>query len=125
MADPLPYYPKGRIALGNGDLMDVENVKITVKNGAKLKHTLRRSPSGVVLGVKEVELSFEGTVSEAGYERDYIGAVLAGTVKQLRIKVPGETLTFTGVPTERGQELPLDDAIKFNVSWVGKVSVGV
>jgi hypothetical protein len=123
MADLLPYYPKGRIALGNGDLYDVENVKITIKNGAKLKHTLRRSPSGVVKGVLESELNFEGIVSEAGYERDYIGKILNGTVTQLRIKVPGETITFTGVPTERSQELPLDDAIKFTVNWIGAVSV--
>jgi hypothetical protein len=123
MSDSLPYYPKGRIALGNGDLYDVENVKITVKNGAKLKHTLRRSPSGVTKGTTEAEISFEGTVPESGYERDYIGKVLAGTVTQIRIKVPGETITFTGVPTERGMDLPLDDAVKFNVNWIGKVSV--
>jgi hypothetical protein len=121
MADPLPYYPKGRLAMGNGELMDIENVKVTTKNGAKLKHTLKKSPSGVTKGVLETELSFEGIVSENGYERDYIGRVINGTVTQLRVKVPGETLVFTGVPTERSMELPLDDAIKFTVSWVGKV----
>lgn len=123
MSDELLYYPKGRLALGNGDLMDVEHVKVSVKNGAKLKHTLRRSPSGVAMGVKEASLTFDGTISEKGYERDYIGAVLNGTIKQLRIKVPGETLVFVGVPTDRDQDSPLDDATKFTVNWIGKASV--
>lgn len=120
MAETLLYYPKGRLALGNGDLLDVENVKVTVKNGAKLKHTLRRSPSGVTAGVEEAELTFEGTVSEEGYERDYLGMVKNKTIKQLRFKVPGETLTFTGVATERTQEAPLEDAIKFSISMIGR-----
>jgi len=121
MSDILPYYPKGRLALGNGDLLDVVSVKTNIKNGGKLKHTIRQSPSGYVLGVRECDLNFEAIVSEKGYERDYIGMVLSGLVKQLRIKVPGSTLIFTGIATSKSIELPLDDAVKYTVDWIGKV----
>lgn len=120
MSDDFSYYPKARLALGNGDLMDVTNVKHSIKNGGKIQATLRRNPSGVTTGVKESTLSFDGIVSEQGYERDYLTMVKNGVIKQLRLKVPGETLVFTGIPTERSTENALEDAIKFSVEWIGK-----
>lgn len=123
MSDEMLYYPKGRIAMGAGDLMDVESIKTNIKNNAKLKHTIRRSPSGVVMGTKEGSCSFDAILSEKGYERDYVSAILNGTIKQIRIKVPGETVTMSGVFTERDNDIPLDDAIKYSIQFIGKVTV--
>src|SRR6185436_8097716 len=112
MAQDQKIFPKGQIAMGNGDLVDVYNVKHEITNNAKQIHTLRRKGAGMTLGTEETTVTFEATVSEDGPERDYLKAIKRGLIRQLRIKIPGETLTINGMATKRSLELPLDDAIK-------------
>lgn len=123
MADDLKIYPRGQLALGNGDLVQVTNVKHVTKNNGKLVHTIRQSPSGVVKGVTDGELSFDAVCDEDGFERDYFKLIMDGTIKQFRVKVPGETISFTGMATERSLELPMDDAVKYSINVVGKSEV--
>lgn len=122
MSDML-YYPKGRIAIGSGDLLQVIDFSVEIKNSAKLIHTLRTSPSGVTLGPKEATVSFNGVLDENGPERDYISAVLNGTIKQVRGKFPGITCTLSGVFTDKKIDTTIEDAIKFSCNFVGKVTV--
>lgn len=112
-------YPRGRIALGTGDLIDVTNVKIDITNNAKQIHTLRQKGAGFTLGVEETNVSFDVAVSEDGLERDYLADIKAGSVKQLRIKIPGKTITVNGAFKDASFELPLDDAIKVSVMFIG------
>ena len=123
MSDEMLYYPRARIAAGNGDLMDIEDFSVEVKNNGKLKHTQRRSPSGVVKGNTEANVSFNAILSEKGWERDYVTAILNGTIKQIRVKVPGETIVISGIYTDRKVDAPLDDAIKYAVQFIGKPTV--
>lgn len=123
MADDLKVYPRGQLALGNGDLAQVHNVKHTVKNNGKLVHTIRQSPSGVTQGVKDTELTFDAVCDEDGFERDYFKMIMDGTIKQFRVKVPGETISVSGMATERSTELPVDDAIKYSIHVIGKTEV--
>lgn len=115
-------YPRGRIALDSGDLIDVTNVKLDTTNNAKQVHTLRRKGAGVTLGTHETTISFDVVVSEEGLERDYLSMVKRGTIKQLRIKVPGETINAEGVFKDLSFELPLDDAIKQSLTFIGKLT---
>jgi hypothetical protein len=103
-----------------GDLIDVTNVSITHTNNAKQVHTLRRDGAGVVLGVKETTVSFDAVISEDGPERDYFQLVKLGRIQQLRIKIPGQTITVQGVYKDSNFELPLDDAIKVSLAFIGK-----
>lgn len=112
-------YPRGAIAMGNGDLFDVTDVKVDTTNGAKQIHTLRKKGSGISMGVEETKVSFNAVVSEDGPERDYLRIVKNGTIKQLRIKIPGETLTVEGTADSRSLELPLDGAIKYSINFIG------
>ena len=112
-------YPRGRIALGNGDLIDVTNVTVSTTNNAKQVHTLRQKGSGITMGVEETTVSYDSVVSETGQERDYFQLVKGGKIVQLRIKVPGETITVEGTYKTRGFELPLDDSIKLSMEFVG------
>ena len=121
MADQL-IYPRGQIALGTGDLLDVTNIKIDITNNGKLVHTIRKPGAGVTLGVSEVTVSFDAVISEEGQERDYFAMVKKGTIVQLRVKIPKETLTVNGIFTTRSFELPLDDAIKVSLSFLGTLS---
>lgn len=118
MADPL-IYPRGQIALDNGDLLDVTNVKVDHTNNGKQVHTIRRKAAGIVLGTEETTVSYDSVISEEGQERDYFNMVKKGLIKQLRIKIPGETITVNGIYTSRSFELPLDDSIKLAMSFIG------
>lgn len=118
MADQL-IYPRGQIALGSGDLIDVTNIKVDHSNGAKQVHTIRQKGAGIALGLEECAVSYDAVVSEEGQERDYFSLVKKGTIVQLRIKIPGETMTINGSYSTRNFELPIDDAIKLALSFVG------
>ena len=118
--EPQKIYPRGFIAMDSGDLIDVTNVKHDIVNNAKQVHTIRQTGAGVTLGVEETTISFDAVVSEDGPERDYLRFLKRGTLKQIRIKIPGETISINGIFTTRGMELPLDSEIKFSLTFIGK-----
>jgi hypothetical protein len=115
-------YPRGRIALDSGDLVDVTNVKFDFTNNAKQVHTLRRPGAGYTIGTQEVTVTYDAAISEEGFERDYFNMVQRGLIKQLRLKVPGKTLNVEGVYKQVGLELPLDSEIKQSLTFIGKMS---
>lgn len=119
MSDELLQYPRGTVAMGNGDLTQVVNLKLKVSRGAKLKHTLRKTPSGYTTGHQEVSGTFDVEIPETGEERDYWKMVATGEVKQLRVKIPGTTKALLIVASDLELELPSDDAIKETVSFIG------
>src|SRR5574341_796310 len=88
--------------------------------GGKLQHTLRQKGAGLSMGVEETMVSFDALVSEDGPERDYLKLLKKGTIKQLRVKLPGETLTINGGVSKRSVEIPLDDAVKYTIEFIGR-----
>ncbi|MFA5053357.1 MAG: hypothetical protein WC565_04825 [Parcubacteria group bacterium] len=119
-AEPQKKFPRGWIAMGNGDLIQVTNVKIDHTNNAKQVHTIRRKGAGITLGVEETTVSFDAVVDEDGCERDYLKMLKQGQIKQLRVKVPGETLTISGTVSSLSKELPLDSEIKYSITFIGR-----
>lgn len=113
-------YPRGRIAMSTGDLVDVTNVKIDHTNNAKQVHTIAQKGAGIVQGNHETTITFDISVSEQGLERDYYGYLDNGLIKQIRLKIPGSTLTVNGMVKQLAAELPLDDVIKVSVTFIGK-----
>lgn len=113
-------FPRGRIALGNGDLIDVTDVKYSHTNNGKQVHTIRNKGDGVVLGNEESSVSYNCVVSADGAERDYYQLVKTGKITNLRLKVPGETITVEGIYTTREFDMPLDDSIKLAMTFIGK-----
>jgi len=124
MSDQQPIFPRGSIAMDNGDLIQVTNVKVDQeKAGTKIVHTLRKEGAGIVIGNEETKVSFDYVVPEQGQERDYLKLVRTGKVKKLRLKVPGETFAVVGVCNKRSLEIPVDDAIKGSVEFMGKTEI--
>lgn len=119
MPEEQKIYPRGRIAQGNGDLIDVTNIKLDHTNNAKQVHTIRQKGAGVTMGTEECTVTFDIAVSEDGLERDYINFVKKGRIKQLRLKIPGETITVNGVYQTDSFELPLDAEIKLSMTFIG------
>lgn len=115
-------YPRGRIALSNGDLVDCTNVKIEQTNNSKQVHTLAKKGAGITQGNEETTVSFDLVVSENGPERDWLSFLKKGLIKQVRLKLPGLTITVNGVVKQLSTDMPLDDAIKQSVTFIGHTS---
>lgn len=113
-------YPRGRIAMDSGDLMDVTDVTYDMVNNAKQVHTIRRRGAGTVMGNEETTVSFNVAISEEGEERDYFKAVQKGLVKQIKLKIPGRTISVEGRYTTVGLDIPLDAEIKERLTFIGK-----
>ncbi|MHC4736225.1 MAG: hypothetical protein ACYTDW_17455 [Planctomycetota bacterium] len=115
-------YPRGFIALGSGDLIDVTNVTVDTTDNSKQVHTIRQKGAGVTQGVEETTIAFDAALSEFGEEADWLQLVKKQEIKQLRVKVPGRTITVNGKFRMVKYELPLDDAIKVSVEFIGKLT---
>jgi hypothetical protein len=119
MAEQL-IYPQAFLAQGNGDLMQVTNFTVTLGNGAKQQHTLRRKGAGISLGIQESTATFDFSIDEDGPERNYWKDVMKGTIRQIRAKAPGRTvLTLNGAYQSINLDGPLDDATKGSATFIG------
>jgi hypothetical protein len=75
-----------------------------------------------VYGNEETTISFDAVVDENGPERDYLTMMKKKQVKQIRLKIPGETMTINGCVSDRSVEMPLDDAVKFSITFIGSLN---
>lgn len=121
--DVLPYYEKGRLAMGSGDLMDVFNVDIELKDGSKLLHTLRKSPAGFVQGTYETTGSFDTYIAPEGPEADWLAGVQGRSVNQFRLKLSGITVTIDAKIDSVKVKQAVDDATQFNISFIGVTTI--
>lgn len=112
-------YPKARISIGGGDLQDVTNLKPTSTNNAKQVHTILQQGAGITQGVKESTVTWDSVISQEGFERDYVNLLDTGVIFQLRVKIPGQTLTYEGTLKTISLEGPLDDSIKLSCEFIG------
>lgn len=124
MATPqVLLYPQAQLAMGNGDLVDVTNCAVTLNNGAKQVHLMRLKGAGITLGSGESSVTFDSAISENGPERNYWKDCQRGTIRQIRMKVPGgrTTLTVNGAFSQVDTDGPLDDAVKVSCTFIGKM----
>lgn len=121
MAATQQQYTRGQIALGSGDLIDVTNVKLDLVNNAKQVHTIRQKGAGFTTGTEETTVTFDAVIGDQGEERDYFDLLKKGKIRQIRLKIPGRTITVNGTVSSLGVELPLDDAIKQSITFIGKM----
>jgi hypothetical protein len=113
-------YEHGYVAMGNGDLIDVTDVTLEVTDNSKLIHTLRQKAAGTTQGVEEATLTFNATIPDGGEEADWLALVKQHEIKNVRIKVPGRTINMIGKYSSVRYEIPLDDAVKVGLTFIGK-----
>lgn len=122
MGDHLNY-PKGRIAIDGGDLVDVYDISLTVADGRQLVSTLRQNPAGSTGGKVAATLTFKTAISENGLERPYWKDWAKKTVKQARLKVPGATLIVEGVLTNPSLTSNVDSFTDNTWTIIGSIEV--
>jgi len=116
-------FTRARIAMGSGDLFDVTNFTADIKSPAKAIHTLRQDVAGIFKGPVEASISFDAPVSDLGLEADWLRAVGKRSQKQLRVKIPNKTLTFTGEFESLGIKGSSDSETTVSLSFIGRVDV--
>jgi hypothetical protein len=119
--DPLKLHPRGQIAIGAGELQRATLGRFNVTRNTKLKHTLRRSPSGAVQGTQECSGTIEVDVDEDGLELDWYEKLQNGERIVFRFKIPTLVKQIDGFLQSIDTELPLDDAVKLTVAFIGKL----
>jgi hypothetical protein len=120
MAADFLDYPKGRFALGAGDLIDVYDVNIAIEDGEKIVATLRQNPAGSTSGTKSSVTTFKSAISEAGFERDFMGKYEKREVVETRLKVPGLVFTSKGRFTKPQILSNVDGFIDFTIGLIGR-----
>lgn len=114
-------YPKGRVALGAGDLIDCYDINITGEDGEKIVATLRQNPAGSTHGTKSGTVAFKSAISQFGFERDWMGKWRKREVVELRFKVPGLVFTVKGRLTKPSIMSNVDNFIDFSISIIGRL----
>ena len=114
--------PQSYLAMGSGDLVQVQDFRVTLTDNSKQVHTLRRKGAGITQGVEESTVTFNSVLDEDGSERDYWRLVQKKIVKQIRAKAPGgKTLVINGKFSGVDLDGPLDDATKIACTFIGKM----
>lgn len=125
MANDYADYPKGQIAYNGGNLQDAYDIQTKLEDGETDVHTLRNNgmASGSHGGKRKGEVTFKSAVSQAGFERDYLGAWHKRKVVNIRVKVPGKTISITGRLRSPSWSSNVDGFIDFTVTIGGKYSL--
>jgi hypothetical protein len=120
-ANDLKKMPVGQVSYGAGKLSQATLARVDYSNGARLTHSLRFSPSGIVIGNREVGGAIDIQIDEDGLERDWINLAIAGTVKQCRFEIPQQEIAIIIVLTRIELEMRNGDAVTLRVAFVGKI----
>lgn len=113
-------YPKLRMAIGAGDLIDVYDVSLSWEDGKKSVSTLRQPRSGHTVGSTEVKVTFKSYISEEGFERDYFGPYQRDEQINAKVKLPGgTTIGIVGTYTQPRITGNVDGAVEFEMSMIG------
>lgn len=122
MSEEMVKFPKGRVAFGSGDLQDVYDGNLAIEDGRKLVSTLRKNPAGWTEGERSSNLTFKSAIGADGFERDWLKKWQKGENVQIRLKLPGKTVTIEGVLTKPVVTTNVANFIDFQISVLGAVS---
>jgi hypothetical protein len=125
MATEFENYPKGRIAIQGGELQDAFDIALTFEDGKQTVHTFRGKgmANGMTTGKKKSTVTFKSAVSANGMERAYMEDWNSNKKINVRVKIPGKTITINGNYTKPNfGSMNVDNFIEFSISVEGKFS---
>lgn len=124
MATEFENYPKGRIAIQGGELQDAYDIQLAFEDGKQTVHTFfaKGMARGSTTGKKKATVTFKSAVSANGMERAYLEDWHANKKINVRVKIPGKTITINGVYTKPQFGSNVDNFIEFTITVEGKFS---
>jgi hypothetical protein len=116
-SDAIEVFPHARVSLDNGDIWHCTGVKVNITSNKKLVHLMRGK--GITRGNEDTVVDIDTAVGEDGEEIDGVAYVKRNIVKQIRIKIPGRTLTVNGGFNTYALDGPIDSEIKISLNFIG------
>ena len=116
-------FGRGYLAAGNGELVHVQNFKISVVNNGKIVHTISRSPAGTTRGNIECTVTYQSAWGTEGQDLDSLKKILTAEATQLRGKFDGVTVVCEGIFTSNDIDAPLDAENTESLTFIGSVTV--
>jgi hypothetical protein len=114
-------YRTGRIAVEGGDLQDAYDISVSFTDGNKTVATGSSADiSGVFIGPKGIEVSWNSKISEDGFERDYLGKYRKGATIQVRLKLADADIVCVGKYTQPSFKFASESEIEFTIKLIGK-----
>lgn len=120
MAEP-QLFPGGQLAIGNGVAQYATTMKLDANNNAKLVHTMAQSPAGYSRGNTEISGSFDSEIPAVGEDFDTIQAVVLGTPKTFRFKIPGSVKIIQGLLNSASLSGAAGESCKMTANFIGWV----
>ena len=117
--EELKKYLEGKVALGAGNLQQAFSIVHRTSKSKELKSTFGGNPSGITTGARTDEMTFKVLIREEGVERDYDRAYDNDETVQIRMKVPGKTITVTGEIQEMETTAEQGQAVEKSVKVIG------
>jgi hypothetical protein len=116
-------FPKAKVSFAGGELQDCHDVSVNYEDGETTVHTFKNGgeANGSHSGKRKCTMTWKA-ISEAGFERDYMGNWRKRKVVNARVKVPGKTHSCTGRLTKPQITSNVDGFIEFTVTLEGKSS---
>lgn len=119
MASATPEtFPKGQVAIGNGQWQHCTGAKFSYENGASIVDTF--GGSGFTTGPRKGSASFETAIGTNGQDHDTLKKIKNGEPVQVRFHFPaGRTVTIIGVFDTTDFDFSMDKAITESLSMQG------
>jgi hypothetical protein len=126
---PLPdedmlTHSRGQVVIAGSRVIQCVMARCSIKKGAKVKHTLNRQGNAIVYGNAEVSGTIELDLTDEGPERDWIGELLSQKKYNTHYEIPLYNIHFQIGLDTADVEMPLDDAIKLTLNFVGAIRGG-
>ena len=114
-------YPKASVSFQGGELMDNFEVSIERDVGEQTVHTFRNKGEacGSTSGKQKTTVTLKNAIPETGMERDYFGNLRKRKVLNVRVKVPGKTISITGRMNKLSMSSAVDGFISLDIGVEG------
>jgi hypothetical protein len=117
----MQHFKTGRVAIEGGDLQNVYDIQLSYTDGNKTVATGSSDQiSGVFTGPQGCELTWSSKISQAGFERDYLGYYRKRKTIQVRLKVANMDIVLAVKLSQPSIKWSSESEIEFSVKGIGK-----
>ena len=110
---PAEVYVRGRL------LVEAKSCRARTSNNNNKVYTMAKGLAGPSRGPIESEIQLESAIPKAGYERDWLGHLLAGDFLKVVIKTGGRRIEFNCWCEDQEIQNSTDAAAVENVTLMG------
>ena len=113
------YEGPAKLQLDGRTLAEITTARVRVNGNNRRVFTMRKGLAGRSRGPRETEISLEGAIPRAGYEKDFLAALLDDDNLRLVYSTGGKRITVNFWIDDWEQSANTDGPATFSVSGAG------